>query len=136
MRPAAGRRGFRWEVTNHVSAYGVSADMYGPYFQAVGDALASVLGDLLTQQIASAWQVRLGREFADYELDVQQTLEAALHTRAAHVLPTVPSTLGDERSANPFARLNHRAVRMAVDSPHSATEAEIADLLRDMKNNF
>ena len=29
---------FRWEVTNHVSAYGVSADMYGPYFQAVGDA--------------------------------------------------------------------------------------------------
>ena len=54
----------------------------------------------------------------------------------AQGLPTVPSTLGDERSANPFARLNHRAVRMAVDSPHSATEAEIADLLRDMKNNF
>jgi len=59
---------FRWEVTNHVSAYGVSADMYGPYFQAVGDALASVLGDLWTQQIASAWRVRV----ADLLQDLQR----------------------------------------------------------------
>lgn len=59
---------FRWEVTNHVSAYGVSADMYGPYFQAVGDALASVLGDLWTQQIASAWRVRV----ADLLRDLQR----------------------------------------------------------------
>ena len=42
---------FRWEVTNHVSAYGVSADMYGPYFQAMGDVLAPALGDEWTEQI-------------------------------------------------------------------------------------
>ena len=35
---------FRWEVTNHVSAYGVSADMYGPYFQAMGEVLAPAMG--------------------------------------------------------------------------------------------
>jgi len=50
---------FRWEVTNHVSAYSVSPDMYGPYFQAMGEALAPALGDAWTRQIASAWRVRV-----------------------------------------------------------------------------
>ena len=50
---------FRWEVTNHVSAYGVSAEMYGPYFQAMGEVLAPALGDVWTKQIARAWRVRV-----------------------------------------------------------------------------
>ena len=51
-------------------------------------------------------------------------------------LPSLPSTLGEELSTNPFARLNHRAIRKAVKSPDSATEADVASLLRDMKDKF
>lgn len=58
---------FRWEVNNHVSAYGVSADMYGPYFQAMGDVLAPALGDEWTEQIAWAWQVRVTDLLQDLE---------------------------------------------------------------------
>ena len=58
---------FRWEVTNHVSAYGVSADMYGPYFQAMGEVLAPALGAVWTQQIASAWQVRVADLLQDLD---------------------------------------------------------------------
>jgi hemoglobin-like flavoprotein len=58
---------FRWEVTNHVSAYSVSPDMYGPYFQAMGEALAPALGDAWTRQIASAWQVRVADLLQDLD---------------------------------------------------------------------
>ena len=58
---------FRWEVRNHVSAYGVSADMYGPYFQAVGEVLAQALGAEWTQQFASAWRVRVADLLQDLD---------------------------------------------------------------------
>ena len=58
---------FRWEVRNHVSAYGVSADMYGPYFQAIGEVLAQALGAEWTQQFASAWRVRVADLLQDLD---------------------------------------------------------------------
>lgn len=58
---------FRWEVRNHVSAYGVSADMYGPYFQAMGEVLAQALGAEWTQQFASAWRVRVADLLQDLD---------------------------------------------------------------------
>ena len=58
---------FRWEVRNHVSAYGVSADMYGPYFQAIGEVLAQALGAVWTQQFASAWRVRVADLLQDLD---------------------------------------------------------------------
>ena len=36
---------FRWEIANHLSAYGVSAEMYAAYFQALGDELSEALGE-------------------------------------------------------------------------------------------
>lgn len=50
---------FRWEIRNHVSAYGVSASMYGTFFQALEAAIAQALGEAWTQQMAKAWQQRV-----------------------------------------------------------------------------
>jgi hemoglobin-like flavoprotein len=50
---------FRWEIRNHVSAYGVSASMYGTFFQALEAAVAQALGGDWTPQMAKAWQQRI-----------------------------------------------------------------------------
>ena len=50
---------FRWEIRNHVSAYGVSASMYGAFFQALEATIAQALGEALKQQMAKAWQQRV-----------------------------------------------------------------------------
>ena len=50
---------FRWEIRNHVSAYGVSASMYGTFFQALEAAIGQALGEAWTQQMAKAWQNRV-----------------------------------------------------------------------------
>ena len=50
---------FRWEIRNHVSAYGVSASMFGTFFQALEAAIAQALGEAWTQQMAKAWQQRI-----------------------------------------------------------------------------
>ena len=50
---------FRWEIRNHVSAYGVSASMYGVFFQALEATIAQALGEAWKQQTAKAWQQRV-----------------------------------------------------------------------------
>ena len=50
---------FRWEIANHLSAYGVSAQMYDTYFQALGEAMAQALGSRWDAQLANAWQARV-----------------------------------------------------------------------------
>ena len=50
---------FRWEIRNHVSAYGVSASMYGAFFQALEATIAQALGEAWEQQMAKAWQQRV-----------------------------------------------------------------------------
>ena len=50
---------FRWEIRNHVSAYGVSASMYGTFFQALEAAVAQALGGDWTPQMEKAWQQRI-----------------------------------------------------------------------------
>ena len=50
---------FRWEIRNHVSAYGVSASMYGAFLQALEATIAQALGEALKQQMAKAWQQRV-----------------------------------------------------------------------------
>jgi hydroxyacylglutathione hydrolase len=52
-------------------------------------------------------------------------------------LPTVPSTIGDEMLYNPFMRCNDIVIRKAVgEKTKKLTEAQVADRLREMKNNF
>ena len=50
---------FRWEIRNHVSAYGVSASMYGAFFQALEATIAQALGEAWKQQMAKAWPQRV-----------------------------------------------------------------------------
>ena len=50
---------FRWEIRNHVSAYGVSASMYGAFFQALEATIAQSLGEAWKRQMAKAWQQRV-----------------------------------------------------------------------------
>ena len=49
---------FRWEIRNHLSAYGVSTPMYGAFFQALEAAIVQALGEAWTRQMAKAWQRR------------------------------------------------------------------------------
>ena len=59
---------FRWEITNHVSAYGVSANMYDAYFEAIGQVLAEALGEAWTASLNDAWR----KQVADLLADVAQ----------------------------------------------------------------
>jgi hydroxyacylglutathione hydrolase len=116
----------------------------GRFFEGDGAGMVAAFDKML--QLPSETQIFCGHEYtlSNYEFALSvdpgndylvEQVERAKALRAQG-LPTVPSTIGDEQSANPFARLNHRAIRMAVKPPDGATEAEMADLLRAMKNNF
>ena len=50
---------FRWEIANHLSAYGVSAAMYTAYFQALGHVLQTELGDQWSETLRQGWQRRV-----------------------------------------------------------------------------
>ena len=50
---------FRWEIRNHVSAYGVTEPMYLLFFQALEQAIAQALGQAWTRRMATAWQQRV-----------------------------------------------------------------------------
>jgi len=59
---------FRWEIANHLSAYGVSADMYTAYFQALGDELRAALGTEWLDRFEEGWRMRIAellQEVAD-----------------------------------------------------------------------
>ena len=56
---------FRWEITNHVSAYGVSATMYDAYFEAIGQVLAEALGEAWTASLNDAWRMQVADLLAD-----------------------------------------------------------------------
>lgn len=59
---------FRWEIANHLSAYGVSADMYTFYIQALGDVLLSALGEAWRGGFEEGWPLRVAdlmRDVAD-----------------------------------------------------------------------
>lgn len=59
---------FRWEIANHLSAYGVSADMYTAYFQALGDELREALGEDWHASFEKGWDLRIAdllQEVAD-----------------------------------------------------------------------
>ena len=57
--------------------------------------------------------------------------------RVLQGLPTIPTTIGDELTYNPFMRCDDPVVRKAVgEGDEPWTEAQVADKLREMKNNF
>ena len=45
---------FRWEIRNHVSAYGVTEPMYLLFFRALEQAIAQALGQAWTCRMATA----------------------------------------------------------------------------------
>jgi hypothetical protein len=64
---------FRWEIANHLSAYGVSADMYAAYFQALGDEMRDALGASWLASFEEGWQLRI----ADLLQDVAESRTAS-----------------------------------------------------------
>ncbi|WP_380053634.1 hydroxyacylglutathione hydrolase [Falsihalocynthiibacter sp. SS001] len=50
-------------------------------------------------------------------------------------LPTVPSTLGQERATNPFLRSHSQGIREALGKP-DASDVEIFAEVRELRNNF
>ena len=55
----------RTEITNHVSAYGVSATIYDAYFEAIGQVLAEALGEAWTASLNDAWRMQVADLLAD-----------------------------------------------------------------------
>lgn len=50
---------FRWEIANHLSAYGVTLHMYTAYFQAIGEIMTDALDSEWTSAVDHAWQHRV-----------------------------------------------------------------------------
>ncbi len=48
-----------WEVDNHIASYGVHADMYGDFFEALRVSVKESLGDAWTTDFDAAWQARI-----------------------------------------------------------------------------
>jgi hydroxyacylglutathione hydrolase len=60
---------------------------------------------------------------------------AAVASRRAANLPTVPSTLGEERATNPFLRPTSRGLKDAIGLPQGA-EVEVFAKTRALKDAF
>ncbi|NCF45173.1 MAG: hypothetical protein GWP70_10190 [Proteobacteria bacterium] len=56
---------FRWEITNHVTAYGVAPNMYDAYFEAIGQVLAEILGEAWSASLNDAWRMQVANLLAD-----------------------------------------------------------------------
>ena len=56
---------WRWEVENHVLAYGVSNSDYPAFFQAVLDVVQESLGEDWTVPMAQAWHTKIERLLLD-----------------------------------------------------------------------
>ena len=55
----------RWEVDNHLLAYGVEVDMYPAFLEAVRDVVKESLGRAWGTDQAKAWSVRIETLLAD-----------------------------------------------------------------------
>lgn len=55
----------RWEVDNHLLAYGVEVDMYPAFFTAVRDTVKASLGNRWGVDQANAWTTRIERLLQD-----------------------------------------------------------------------
>lgn len=66
--------------------------------------------------------------------DIQRKLDWAV-SRVQNRLPTIPTTIGDERRTNPYMRNSIPDVKLAVGMP-SASEVDVLKELRERKNSF
>ena len=55
----------RWEVDNHVLAYGVEVGMYPAFFTALADTVKESLGDAWGEDQEQAWSSRIGKLLED-----------------------------------------------------------------------
>ena len=67
----------RWEVDNHVLAYGVEVDMYPGFLQAVADTVKSSLGDAWSVDHAQAWSTRVATLLADISAHAEPSQRTA-----------------------------------------------------------
>jgi hydroxyacylglutathione hydrolase len=104
-------------------------------------SLVEVLGAL-----PDGVQVYCGHEYTQGNLRFAAHVEPdnkAVTAAAAHAdelrsrgLPTVPSTLGEERRINPFLRVNEPAVRAFASASPGASGAEVLGAIRVAKDSF
>ncbi len=62
----------RWEIDNHLDAYGVQVDMYPAFLRAVQGAVATALGRQWQREHEQAWQHRIDRLLSDIETHARQ----------------------------------------------------------------
>jgi len=66
---------------------------------------------------------------------VAEALAAARAKRSAQ-LPTVPTTIAEERATNPFLRASEPALRQALGLPANASDVEVFAATRKQKDTF
>ena len=116
----------------------------GRFFEGDGNQLMAAFEQF--RELPPETQVFCGHEYTESNLQFAlhvdphntalQNKMRWVQARRAEGLPTVPSTLGEEWSYNPFARVSEPEIRAAVGAHAGATDGEVADLLRAMKDNF
>ena len=60
----------RWEVDNHVGAYGVTPDLYVPFFEAVRDSIRAALTNQWTDAYEHAWNQRIAALVDDIQAHI------------------------------------------------------------------
>ena len=65
----------RWEIENHIGAYGVHADIYPAYFAAVKEAFREALEDCWSDVDEQAWNARIA--LLQEDLDAHVAAQAA-----------------------------------------------------------
>ncbi len=67
----------RWEVDNHLSAYGVQVHMYPAFFEAVKHGVRNALGELWSDDCERAWDRRIDMLQADIDAHTAAHLREA-----------------------------------------------------------
>lgn len=57
----------RWELENHLLAYGVTLDMYADFMWALKDSVAAALGSAWDAADAAAWSTRINEFLSEIE---------------------------------------------------------------------
>lgn len=116
----------------------------GKLFEGTPEQMISSLEKIMS--LPDDTRIYCGREYTPSNSEFALFLEPnneILQSYAAHVahlrnkgLPTVPTTLKKEKSCNPFLRTSSADIRLSLNIPASANDAEALSAIRRAKDTF
>eukprot|EP01119_Soliformovum_irregulare_P016388 TRINITY_DN4725_c0_g1_i1.p1 TRINITY_DN4725_c0_g1~~TRINITY_DN4725_c0_g1_i1.p1 ORF type:complete len:258 (-),score=55.11 TRINITY_DN4725_c0_g1_i1:35-808(-) len=116
----------------------------GRFFEGTADQMNHALNEVIAS-LPDETRVYCGHEYTEANLKFAVSVEPnndALNAKykwaksqRENSLPTVPSTVGEEKTFNPFMRVNVASIKEALGMPQGDVNSVMQEL-RDRKNNF